>query len=360
MPTCPEFALDTFGDSQFDSSGMRQSDAQTIRDVVAQARLADELGLAAFSIGEHHRDDFAISAPDTVLAGIASVTDRIRLGTAVTILSTDDPVRVFERFSTLQALSDGRAEITVGRGSYTESFDLFGFKWDDSFRLFDERVELFAQLLEQRPVTWLGETRSPLHNQEVWPKLSSPLRFRAAVGGAPESAIRAARLGASLSLSVISGDPLRFVDYVQSYRDSLVDFGRDPLPTSVHGPGFIAKTDEQAIEEFWPLYDASYGKISRERGRPATDKRHFIDEVRSGALYVGSVETVARKIARTIHGLGINRFDFKYSAGPMTQLQAMNNIELYATQVAPRVRELLAEARIEAGRLEGALAAVSA
>lgn len=336
-----KFALDTFGDTAVDAAGNRVSDFQTIRDVVEQARLADELGLHGFSIGEHHRDDFAISASDTVLAGIASVTKQIRLGTAVTILSTDDPVRVFERFSTLQALTDGRAEITVGRGSYTESFDLFGFDHGDSFRLFDERVDLFAQLLEQRPVTWSGQTRSALIDQEVWPKLEQPLFFRLAVGGAPESALRAARLGANLSLSVISGDPIRFADYVAGYRQALADFGQAQKQVSVHGPGYIAETDEQAIEEFWPMYDASYGKVSRERGRPATDKAHFEHEVREGALYVGSVETVARKIARSISTLGVDRFDFKYSAGPMTHEQSMRNIERYATQVVPRVRELL-------------------
>jgi len=335
------FGLDSFGDASADAGGNPVSQAQTIRDLVDQARLAAELGLYGFSLGEHHREDFAVSAPDTVLAGIASVTRNLRLGTAVTILSTDDPVRVYERFATLQALSEGRAEITVGRGSYLESFQLFGYDPNDAFLLFDERVELFAQLLEQRPVTWRGETRPALNLQEVWPKTETPITFRYAVGGSPESAIRAAKLGAQLSLSVISGDPARFGSYVQSYRDALRRFGQPLKQVSVHGPGFIGATDSDAIDEYWPAYDASYGKISRERGKPATGKDHFVNEVREGALYVGSAETVARKIARTVEALKVNRFDFKYSAGPMTQAQMLGNIDAYATEVAPRVRQLL-------------------
>jgi probable LLM family oxidoreductase len=335
------FGLDSFGDTATDATGRTLSHAQTIRDIVDQALLADQLGLYGFSLGEHHREDFAVSAPDTVLAGIATVTSNLRLGTAVTILSTDDPVRVYERFATLQALSAGRAEITVGRGSYLEGFHLFGYDPNDSFRLFDERVELFAQLLENQPVTWSGETRSSLNNQRVYPATETPVTFRYAVGGSPESAIRAAKLGAQLSLSVISGDPTRFAAYVQSYRDALRRFGHPLKQVSVHGPGFIAATDDEAIDTYWPAYDASYGKISLERGKPATDKDAFVKEVREGALYVGSAQTVAAKIARTVDALKVNRFDFKYSAGPMTQQQSLANIEAYATDVAPRVRQLL-------------------
>ena len=341
MPHPLVFGLDSFGDAATDATGRALSHSQTIRDIVDQARLADELGLYGFSLGEHHREDFAVSAPDTVLAGIASVTQNLRLGTAVTILSTDDPVRVYERFATLQALSGGRAEITVGRGSYLEGFHLFGFDPNDAFRLFDERVELFAQLLENQPVTWSGETRSPVTNQRVYPQTETPITFRYAVGGSPESAIRAARLGAQLSLSVISGDPIRFSAYVQSYRDALRRFGHQLKQVSVHGPGYIASTDEEAIDAYWPAYDASYGKISRERGKSATGKDAFVKEVREGALYVGSPQTVAAKIARTVDALKVNRFDFKYSAGPMTQKHMLANIENYATDVVPRVRQLL-------------------
>jgi alkanesulfonate monooxygenase SsuD/methylene tetrahydromethanopterin reductase-like flavin-dependent oxidoreductase (luciferase family) len=346
VPTSVVFGLDSFGDTANDAAGNRVSDAQTIRDIVDQARLAEELGLYGFSLGEHHREDFAVSAPDTLLAGIATATSKIKLGTAVTILSTDDPVRVYERFATLQALSNGRAQITVGRGSYLESFKLFGFAEAESGRLFEERVDLLFRLLEQNPVTWRGQTRSGLNLQELWPKLDTPIDFRYAVGGSPESALKAGKLGAQLSLSVISGDPTRFTDYVQSYRDALAAAGKAPQPVSVHGPGFIGTTDDEAIESFWPMYDASYGKVSRERGRIlppqyATAKDHFVDEVRNGALYVGSAATVAAKVARTIQALVIDRFDFKYNSGPMSHEASTTNITAFATDVVPRVRKLL-------------------
>jgi len=336
------FGLDTFGDDTQALDGTPVSQAQTIRDVVAQAKYADELGLYGFGIGEHHRSDFAISAPDTVLAGIATVTNQIKVGTAVTILSTDDPVRVYERFATLQALSNGRAEISVGRGSYLESFKLFGYSPDESFELFDERLELFGKLLRETEVTWQGKTRAPLKDQQVWPKTDTPLGFRIAVGGSPESSARAAKMGAQLALSVISGDPTRFEQYIADYRYAMQAHGHQPQPVSVHGPGFIGATDAEAIEEYWGYYDASYGVISRERGQSHITEDYYLSEIAGGALYVGSAETVAKKMARTVAALKVDRFDFKYSAGYMPHERAMANIAAYATEVAPRVRELLA------------------
>lgn len=341
MPAQVVFGLDTFGDATVDAKGNPMSHAQTIRDLVEQARLADQLGLHGFGIGEHHRPDFAVSAPDTVLAGIATVTQNIRLSTAVTILSTDDPVRVYERFATIQALSNGRAEISVGRGSYLEGFQLFGYRVEDSFDLFGERLDLMARLLTQRPVNWQGKTRSALTGQQVWPKLEQNLPLRVAVGGSPESAERAARMGLPLALSVISGDPTRFADYIATYRTSLKQHGWGERQVSVHGPGYIAATDGQAIDEYWPHYNASYGRISRERGQNHIDFAYFVREVEEGALYVGSPETVARKIARTVDALGVDRFDFKYNAGPMTHAASMRTIELYASEAIPKTSDLL-------------------
>jgi len=346
MPAPVVFGLDTFGDATVDAKGNPVSHAQTIRDLVEQVRLADQLGLYGFGIGEHHREDFAVSAPDTVLAGMATVTENIRLGTAVTILSTDDPVRVYERFATLQALSNGRAEISVGRGSYLEGFQLFGYRVEDSFDLFDERLDLLARLLIQRPVSWQGKTRSALNGQQVWPKLESALPLRVAVGGSPESAERAARMGLPLALSVISGDPARFADYISTYRASLSQHGWAQRQVSVHGPGYIAATDGQAIDEYWPHYDASYGRISRERGQTHIDYDYFVREVEEGALYVGSADTVARKIARTVDALGVDRFDFKYNAGPMTHAASMRNIEIYAGEVEQAVSGLLGSGKL--------------
>jgi probable LLM family oxidoreductase len=340
------FGLDTFGDSTVDSQGNRQSDAQTIRNVVAQAVLADELGLDAFNVGEHHREDYAITAPDTVLAGIATVTKKITLGTGVTVLSSDDPVRVYERFATLDALSNGRAEITAGRGSFIESFPLFGYNLNDYHVLFEEKLELLVELFKEQPVTWSGTIRASLNNQSVWPKTESGrMPIRVGVGGSPESVVRAARLQLPLALAIIGGDPARFAPFAKLYRDQLREFGHDSnLPISIHSPGYLAETNDEAIDEFWPLYQASFGKIGKERGWGQANKDHFLEEVQYGSMYVGTPETVAKKIAYAISSLGAQRFDFKYSNGPVPHERLMRNIELYATEVVPRVKRMLASA----------------
>jgi probable LLM family oxidoreductase len=336
MPTdtALSFGLDTFGDMTVDDDGTPLPAGQVIRNVVEQAVLADSLGLDHVSVGEHHRDDFAISAPDIVLAGIASRTNRITLGTAVTVLSTDDPVRVYERFATLDGLSGGRAEITAGRGSFTESFSLFGYSLGDYDVLFEEKLELLVRLLDGGPVSWSGTTRTPLEEQQVYPTTErGRIPLRVGVGGTPESVVRAARLGLPMALAIIGGDPARFVPMANLYRHALSEFGRDPLPLSIHSPGHVADTDEQAM----------FGRIGRERGWPPPSREHFLAEVAHGSLYAGSPETVARKMAHAIRTLGAQRFDLKYSNGPLPHSRLMRSIELHATQVVPRVQELLAQ-----------------
>jgi probable LLM family oxidoreductase len=337
-----KFGLDTFGDMTVDDNGKPKTAGQVIRDLVDQAVLADELGLHSINIGEHHRDDFAISAPDTVLAGIATVTKNIQLGSGVTVLSSEDPVRVYQRFATLDALSNGRAQITAGRGSFIESFPLFGFELSDYAVLFEERLELLVQLLKEKPVTWSGTTRAGLTNQEVYPKTErGSIPLRVGVGGSPESVIRAARLGIPMALAIIGGDPARFAPFSRLYQESLQKLGKEPLPVSIHSPGHVADTDEQAIEELWPHYEAMFGRIGRERGWGPTTKAHYLQEVQHGSLYVGSVETVAQKIAYAVRSVGASRFDLKYSNGPLAHSKLMHSIELYATKVVPRVNELL-------------------
>ena len=340
-----EFGLDTFGDMQNDDAGTRISAGQTIRNVVEQAVFADELGLDHFSIGEHHRDDFAVSAPDTVLAGIATRTKRIKLGTGVTVLSSEDPVRVYQRFATIDALSNGRAEITAGRGSFIESFPLFGYELSDYATLFEEKLELLVEILKEHAVTWSGTTRAPLKNQEIYPKTERGcIPLRVGVGGTPESVVRAARLNAKLAIAIIGGDPARFAPFSDLYRTAMKEFGNEILPISIHSPGHISDNDEQAIEELWPHYEAMFGRIGRERGWGPTSKAHFINEVKHGSFYVGTPETVARKMAYAIKSVGVQRFDFKYSNGPMPHGQLMKSIELYATKVVPMVKELLSSA----------------
>lgn len=338
------FGLDTFGDNQLDESGQSISSAQTIRNVIEQGVLADSLGVDFFNVGEHHRDDFAISAPDTVLAGLATVTKKIGLGSGVTVLSSDDPIRVYQRFATIDALSSGRAEITAGRGSFIESFPLFGYELSDYGVLFEEKLSLLAEALKERPVTWSGSTRAPLTNQEIYPKTErGHIPLRVGVGGTPESVVRAARIGAQLALAIIGGDPARFAPFTGLYHDALKEFGKPILPVSIHSPGHISETDEAAIEEQWPHYFSMFGRIGRERGWGPTTKEHYLNEVHHGSLYVGSPETVAKKIAYAIKSVGASRFDFKYSNGPMPHSKLIKSIELYATRVIPRVKELLSQ-----------------
>ena len=336
------FGLDTFGDIQVDDSGQPISAAQTIRNVVEEAVFADQLGIEHINVGEHHRDDFAVSAPDSVLAGIATRTKQITLGTGVTVLSSDDPVRVYERFATVDALSNGRAEITAGRGSFIESFPLFGFDLNDYGILFEEKLELLVELLKEKPVTWSGETRAPLNSQEVYPKTErGAIPLRVGVGGTPESVVRAARLNLPLAIAIIGGDPARFAPFAHLYRKSMEDIGNKQLPISIHSPGYVAETDEQAMEEQWPNYLKMVGRIGKERGWAPPTKENFIQECMYGSQYVGSPETVAKKIAHAIKSVGAQRFDFKYANGPQSHSSLMKSLELYGTKVIPMVKDLL-------------------
>ena len=339
-----ELGLDTFGDITVDAGGRRLSHARVVRDVVTEAVLADGVGLDFFGIGEHHRDDFAVSAPDVVLAAIAARTSGIRLGSAVTVLSSDDPVRVFQRFSTLDALSNGRAEVILGRGSFIESFPLFGYSLEDYEVLFEEKLELFVALLEQRPVTWTGRTRAPLERQRVFPPTESgELRAWVGVGGSPQSVIRAARHGLPLVLAIIGGEPLRFAPLVDLYHRALAQFGKPRRPLAAHCPGHVAGTDVQARDELWPHYAAMHARIGRERGWAPMTREQFDQGCGpDGALFVGSPQTVAAKIVAVAEGLGLSRFDLKYSAGTLPHERMMESIELYGRKVAPLVREQLA------------------
>jgi probable LLM family oxidoreductase len=337
------FGLDTFGDRNSDTEGKPLSHAQTIRNVVDEGVFAEQVGVDYFGIGEHHTEYFPMPAADVALAAIASRTETIHVGSAVTVLSSDDPVRVFQRYSTLDAISGGRAEVILGRGSSTESFPLFGYDLADYEELFDEKAALFADLLKGGPVTWEGKTRAPLLNQDIVPHTESgPFPAWIGVGGNPQSVIRAARLGYRLALAIIGGPPDRFAAHAQLYQRALEKFGRPPLPVLVHSPGHVAATDEQAKEEFWPRWRDIIALIAPERGFAIPTEESFEWETGPhGALHVGSPETVASKIAATLRALGATRFDLKYGMPGLTHEQLMTNIELYGHQVIPRVRELL-------------------
>ena len=337
------FGLDTFGDRNGDADGKPLSHAETIRNVAEEGVLAEQAGVDFFGIGEHHTEDFPMPAADVVLAAIAARTSRIHLGSAVTVLSSDDPVRVFQRYSTLNALSGGRAEVIIGRGSSIDSFPLFGYDLADYEQLFGEKATLFAELLKGGPVTWDGKTRAPLLNQDVVPHTENgPFPAWIGVGGNPESVVRAARLGYGLALAIIGGPPARFAPFSELFSRALEKFGRPPLPVMVHSPGHVAATDEQAKAEFWPRWRDIMTAMAPVRGFAVPTRQSFERETgRRGALYVGSPETVARKIADNLPALGATRFDLKYGMPGLTHDQLMTNIDLYGRQVIPRVRELL-------------------
>jgi probable LLM family oxidoreductase len=353
-----ELGLDTFGDVTTDPEGRLLSQARVLRDVIAEAEQADRVGVDFFGVGEHHRPDFAISAPEVLLAAIAARTERIRLGTAVTVLSSDDPVRVYQRFSTLNAVSNGRAEVILGRGSFTESFPLFGYSLDDYEVLFEEKLAIFAALRDAdrtgQPARWRGTVRQPLEGLRVYPPVENPpLTTWVGVGGSPASVVRAARYGFPLTLAIIGGDPRRFTPYTELYHRTLGQLGHDSLPVGIHSPGHIAEADAQAREQLWPAYQVMRNRIGAERGWGPTSRAEFDHEIAAGSLYVGSPETVARKIAATVRALGASRFDLKYSAGTLGHDLMLRSIELYGREVIPRVRALLSAAPV---REEGKVA----
>lgn len=338
-----ELGLDTFGDVTSGADGALLPHAQVIRNLIEEAVLADSVGVDFIGVGEHHRADFAVSAPETMLAAIAARTSRIRLGSAVTVLSSDDPIRIFQRFSTVDAISNGRAEVILGRGSFTESFPLFGYDLSQYETLFAEKLDLFAALISQKAVTWQGTIRPALMNQRVFPPIETGrLKTWIGVGGSPESVVRAARYGLPLMLAIIGGDPARFTPYADLYRRAFSQLGEPVQPIGVHSPGHVGETDELAREEMFADYKRMRDRIGAERGWPPMGRAEFDQEVDRGSLYVGSPETVARKIAATVRTLGLSRFQMKYSAGPLPHQTMMRSIALYGEKVIPLVRDMLA------------------
>lgn len=343
-PADIEFGLDTFGDIPRKEDGTLFTHAEAIRATLHEAVLADEIGVDTFTVGEHHRPDYAISSPPTMLAGIATATKRMKLASGVTVLSSDDPVRVFQQFATLDALSNGRAEVILGRGSFTESFPLFGYKLEDYNRLFEEKLNLWAELVQEHPVTWSGDTRPALVNADVYPKTENGLTTWVGVGGSPESVIRTARYGFRLMLAIIGGAPVRFKPYVDLYKQATEQLGTTAHPVGVHSPGFVADSDEEAKELIFEEYAASQHRIGVTRGWPPLTRDRFEAEINHGALTVGAPETVARKIANTVRALDLGRYDMVYSTvGQIPHAARMRSVELYGTKVIPMVRDILAE-----------------
>ncbi|WP_420343071.1 LLM class flavin-dependent oxidoreductase [Paenirhodobacter sp.] len=341
MTNTLEFGLDTFGDITRDDTGPR-SGAQVIRDTLAEGILADQTGVDYFGLGEHHRPDFAISSTEPILGALLGQTARIKGGTSVTVLSSDDPIRVFQRFATLNAIAPGRAEITIGRGSFTESFPLFGYDMADYEELFREKSDLLHRLLTEEKVSFEGKFSPKLSNVTVYPRPEAPITLWRGVGGSPQSVVEAAMNAMPLMLAIIGGDPARFAPFVDLYKRAHEQLGTAMLPVGVHSPGHVGPTDAEAREEFFKGYAKMHEMVGRARGWGRLSRAAFDAEIEQGSLYIGSPETVARKIARTVKVLNLSRFTLKYSSGPQDYRTNLRNIELYGTKVIPMVRELLA------------------
>src|ERR1700732_3799772 len=343
-----EFGLDSFVPISVDESGQELSGDAVIRNPAEEAVLADAVGIDSFTSPEHYRRDMMDSAASIILAAIAGRTKRIRLGTAVTVLSTQDPVRVYTEFATLDAVSNGRAQLIAGRGSLIEAFPLFGYDLNDYEDLFEEKLDLLIRLLRDQPVTWSGRFRSSLTNQYLSPPLpEGHLPGCVGVGGSPQSLARAARNGLPLMLAAIGAPPSRFTPLVELYKRALDKYGKPMQRIGMHSHGLVASTDREAAEIQWPHWAHVFEQASAERGWARPTMERFQGEVDEGSLYLGSVETVATKIAWVIRLLGLSRFDLAYATGRVPYEQKMATIELYGREVIPRVRELLAESPVD-------------
>ena len=337
-----EFGLETFGDIVANADGGLQSAGESLRQIVREGQLADQYGLDVFGIGEHHRPDYSVSSPETVLAAIAAVTQHIKLASAVTVLSSDDPVRVYERFATLDGLSNGRAQVMLGRGSFTESFPLFGYDLTDYDDLFNEKLALYDQLRTEKPVTWSGKFRAPLTNQDVYPKTATgELETYIGIGGSPESIIRAAKIGYKVIIAIIGGRADRFKPYIKLYHEAAKKFNQPAYPIAVHSHGFIADDQDEALTVAYQNIKANFDRIGLTRGWAPMSHEQFDRETKYGSFYVGTPSVVAQRIATTIETLGLGRFDLVYGAGNQTAAQRERMIELYATQVIPQVKAIL-------------------
>lgn len=339
------FGLDTFGEVALDShTNERISFEESLRHIVEEGKLAEKVGVDLFALGEHHREEYSIASPQMLLAALATVTEKMILGTGVTVLSSDDPIRLYQQFATLDAISNGRAQIMLGRGSFTESYGLFGYDLTDYNELFEEKIGLFNELVQGGPVTWQGKYTPTLNNVEVFPKMTeNKLDVHIGVGGTPESVVRAARLGFPLMLAIIGGQPIRFKPYIELYEKAAEQLGQPIHPVGIHSHGVIAQTDEEAREMARKYYIPAFNQLGSERGWAPMTLEQLDYEIEHGSYYVGSPETVARKMAQVIKEMGIKRFDMIYGMGGQTQEERFKTIELYGTQVIPRVKELLKE-----------------
>ncbi|MFI2743106.1 Atu2307/SP_0267 family LLM class monooxygenase [Zhouia sp. PK063] len=340
-----EFGIGMFGDLTFDKKkGEFQSPQERLNEMIAQVKLAEEVELDAFVLGEHHRPDYAVSSPEIVLAALATVTRKIKLASGVTVLSSADPVKVFQDFTTVDLLSNGRAEIVAGRGSFTESFPLFGYNLEDYNELFEEKLNLLLQLNNEEVVNWEGKFRASIKNQIIYPRPEQKLPVWIAVGGTPESVFRAAKLGLPIIFAIIGGMPKQFQPLVNFYKEQYKAHGHDmnKMQIAVHSHSFITNTQAELTEKYYPYYAAQMDRIGSQRGWPKYSQMQFLGGVSpEGALFMGEPNAVADKLLQTIELFGLTRFAAHIDVGGPKHVDMMKAIELFGTKVVPQVKKAL-------------------
>jgi probable LLM family oxidoreductase len=342
-----EFGISTFGEIQPDKvSGNAKNAHERIQSLIEEAKLADSIGLDVFALGEHHRPDYVVSAPEVVLAAAAAVTKNIKLSSAVTVLSSADPVRTFQNFATLDLISNGRAEIMAGRGSFIESFPLFGYDLDDYDELFVEKLDLLLALNQQETISWKGKFRPSFEHKGIYPRpLQQKLPIWIAVGGTPASVMRAGRLNLPLTIAILGGAPAHFAQLVDLYRRSAKEAGHDlsALQVCINEHMYIADTSQQASDEFWPIYEKLMNRIGRERGWSPISRAYF-EQLRGphGPLLVGSAQEIIDKLVYQYSIFKNTRFLAQTIMGDIPHAKQLHSIELFGIQVAPAVKQAIA------------------
>lgn len=340
-----ELGIGMFGDLTFDRQTNKfQPAKQKLNEIIEQVKLADELGIDVISMGEHHREDYAVSSPEIILSALATVTKRIKLGSGVTVLSSTDPVKVYQDFATVDLISDQRIEIMAGRGSFIESFPLFGYDLKDYNSLFEEKLELLVHLNQNEIINWEGNHRAPIVDQTIYPRPERELPIWIAVGGTPESVVRAARLGLPIIFAIIGGMPKQFKPLIEFYKQQYIQFGHDPekMQVGVHSHTFLADSKQELLDNYFPYYKAQMDRIGKDRGwAPYTQMQFEGGMSPEGALFMGETNQVIDKMIATIEMFGLTRFIAHIDVGGPTHKEMMKAIELYGSKVLPEVRKAI-------------------
>jgi probable LLM family oxidoreductase len=338
-----ELGIGMFGDNHYDENGQPQSSGQRLRELIEEIKLMDEVGIDFYGIGEHHRPDYAVSVPEIILAAASTVTKKIKLGSAVSVLSSSDPVKLYQSFASIDLISNGRAELVAGRGSFIESFPLFGNRLEDYDELFEEKLELLLKINKQNPVTWKGKFRPALTNQLVLPRaLNDQLNIWVAVGGTPESVIRAAKHGLPVIFAIIGGNPAQFKPLFQYYKEAYQQYGHpmEKFQVGVHMHAFFGNDSKQIADEYYPLYAAQMTRVGSSRGWPAYQRQQYdAGRSASGHLIIGDANEAIDKILQMRELFGLTRFSAHMDVGGPSHAALMKSIEIFGTKIAPKVRE---------------------